>query len=272
MKRVFLIGHPVAHSLSPAMHNAAFQTLGLDWQYELLESTSEELPQTVARVRASDCAGANVTIPHKQAIIPYLDKLTDRARRMGAVNTIIRQNGHLLGDNTDGEGFLHMLDNANVNVHGANILILGAGGAARGVAFALAERPVARLTLVNRTRARAETLAHDLQKHFPHLTIGIEPINHADMIVNATKVGMSPCENESPLSGEFPRDTIAVDLVYRPLYTRFLHDAERAGAQTVNGLPMLVFQGAAALTLWTRCAAPVDLMQEVVHAAISNGG
>ncbi len=271
MKHLYLIGDPVAHSLSPAMHNAAFQALGLDWHYEALQTTTAQLPDVVARLRASDCVGANVTVPHKETIISFLDALTDRAQRAAAVNTVVRQNGRLVGDNTDGEGFLQMLRRANVDARGAQVLILGAGGAARGVAFALAELPVARLAIVNRTPERAEKLAHDMHAHFPRLGIEVGP-DRADIIVNATSVGMSPRENESPVSGEFPRDAVAIDLVYRPLHTRFLRDAERVGARTVDGLPMLVYQGAAAFALWTRRAAPIDVMREVAYAAISNGG
>jgi shikimate dehydrogenase len=271
MKRVFLIGSPVAHSVSPAMQHAAFRALGLDWQYELLETPKAALAPTVARLRAADCAGANVTLPYKEEVLPWLDDVTDRARQIGAVNTIVRRDGRLIGDNTDGDGFTRCLRDAGVDPRNKLVAILGAGGAARAVAVATAELGAARLVLFNRTLARAESLAAFLRAGFSHVAIAVNDVSalvRSDLIVNATSVGMSPREDESPMPAAFPRGAVAVDLVYRPAETKFLRDAARAGAPTVGGLGMLVYQGAAAFKLWTERDAPVDVMRAAAETAL----
>ena len=274
MKRVFLVGCPLGHSVSPVMQNAAFRATGLDWQYELLETSRDELPAKVARLREQDCAGANVTIPHKQTIIEFLDDVTDAAREIGAVNTIVKRGSQLVGENTDAYGFLQSLRVARVGPATARAVILGAGGAARAVAFALAATGAANIAIVNRTTARAMAFADELRRQYPLLALTVnhlEALGDATLFVNATPVGMAPSVDESPMPGAFPRGVVAFDLVYCPIQTQFLRDAERAGAQTVGGIGMLVHQGAAAFELWTGQAAPVELMSEVAHAALSHG-
>ena len=273
MKHVFLLGDPVAHSISPAMQNAAFRALALDWQYESLETLQAELARVVAQLRAADCAGANVTIPHKEAIVDWLDGMTDRARQIGAVNTIVQREGKLIGDNTDGYGFTHCLRDAEVDPRNKLVAILGAGGAARAVAVAVAELGVARIVILNRTIVRAESLAMFLRASFSHIAIAVNDVSalaHSDLVVNATSVGMTPREDESPMPVAFPRGAVVVDLVYRPAETKFLRDAARAGAQTIGGLGMLVHQGAAAFKLWTGRDAPVDVMTAAAEMALRN--
>ena len=273
MKRVFLLGLPVAHSISPAMQNAAFRALGIDWRYELLETPRADLARSVARLRSVDCAGANVTIPHKEAIVGLLDGVTERARQIGAVNTIVRRDGKLIGDNTDGDGFIRCLRDAGVDPRNKLVAILGAGGAARAVAVAVAGLGAARIVILNRTLARAESLAAFLRAGFSHVAVAVNDVSalvHSDLIVNATSVGMSPREDESPMPVAFPRGVVAVDLVYRPAETKFLCDAARAGAQTIGGLGMLVHQGAAAFKLWTGRDAPVDVMTAAAEMALRN--
>lgn len=281
MKRVFLLGDPVAHSISPPMHNAAFHALSLGWNYEPLHTPREGLQATVARLRTEECAGANVTMPHKEAVIEFLDALSVSARQVGAVNTIVKRAGRLIGANTDVYGFAQALRRARVQVRGQHAVILGAGGAARAAVCALAAAGIARVTIVNRTAARAEALAADLRRRFPRLGLdvnGTDALTRADtfaplsasLIVNATGVGMSPRTHESPLprGAIFPRGAVAFDLVYRPLRTRFLREAERAGALGVEGIDMLVFQGAAAFRLWTGRDAPVDVMFAAARNAL----
>ncbi len=271
MMRVFLLGYPLGHSLSPAMQNAAFRAVGLPWHYELLETPREELRAAVARLRGEDCAGANVTIPHKQAIIEFLDDVTDTAREIGAVNTIVKRGDKLIGENTDAYGFLQSLRGARVEPHNARVVILGAGGAARAVAFALASAGVASIAILNRTEAHALALTDALRNKYPHLALAVnraEAITDATLVVNATSVGMTPRADESPMPGAFPRSAVAFDLVYRPMQTQFLRDAERAGAQTIGGIGMLVHQGAAAFKLWTGRDAPVAVMVEAAEAAL----
>ncbi len=282
MMRVFLIGQPVAHSLSPAMQNAALRAVGLDWRYELLETPRAELPAAIARLRQADCAGANVTIPHKENILPYLDDCAPRARQIGAVNTIVKHNDSLIGENTDGAGFIGALHAAQVEPRGMRAVTLGAGGAARAVCFALADAPIARLTILNRTRARAETLARHLRAYAPRLEMAVNDwsaLENADLIVNATSVGMAPRVQDpaffcgtraSPLPRAFriPRGAVVFDLVYVPTRTRLLEQAAAAGARAIGGLGMLAHQGAAAFRLWTGQEPPVEIMLQAARAAI----
>ena len=273
MKHVFLLGNPVGHSLSPVMQNAAFRACDLDWQYELLETPRARLGETVARLRQPDCVGANVTVPHKEAVIEFLDALTDHARQIGAVNTIVNRDGKLLGENTDVYGFTQALREASVELPGVRAVILGAGGAARAAVFALAEQNAARVTLINRTTDRAQKLADDVRAHFPRFAVEVNSIAAfatAHLIVNATSVGMSSNDAESPMQWVFPRGAAAIDLVYRPLQTKFLRDAERAGARPIGGVSMLVHQGAAAFKEWSNLDAPVELMLDATVKALRN--
>ncbi|MCX7840403.1 MAG: shikimate dehydrogenase [Anaerolineae bacterium] len=259
MTRVFLIGDPIARSLSPAMHNAAFQNLGLDVRYELLETPPHKLREAIARVRADDCLGANVTIPHKESVIQYLDDVDAWARTIGSVNTLFKRDGKLIGASTDGEGFLHALRDARVEVQNARVVILGAGGAARAVAFALARAKVASIAILNRTPARAQLLADLVRAHSPiDITANDErAIEHATLIVNTTPAGALPPGTN------FPREAIVFDLVYH--HTDFLRAAERAGARAIDGLGMLVYQGAASFKMWTGHDAPVSIMWQAVQ-------
>jgi shikimate dehydrogenase len=270
---VFLLGYPLGHSLSPAMHNAAFRALDLDWQYALLETPRENLRDAITRVRAADCAGANVTIPHKQAVIEFLDGVSDFAQRIGAVNTLVKRDGQLIGENTDVDGILQTLRDAQVDARGAHVVLLGAGGAARAVAFALADAGAAQIVIINRTEAHAEKLADAVRAQFPRVTFAVNDDSafaHATLIVNATSVGMSPHTDASPMPTAYPRNAVAFDLVYRPARTQFLRAAETAGAQTIGGLGMLVYQGAASFKFWTGRDAPVNLMFEVTHATLAD--
>jgi shikimate dehydrogenase len=272
-KQVFLIGDPVAHSISPAMHNAAFEACGLTWRYALLETPCDQLARVMQRLRADDCAGANVTIPHKQAVIAYLDDVTPTARRIGAVNTIIKHNGKLIGENTDAYGVLQVLRDAHIALRGARVVVLGAGGAARAAVFALADAGVASIGIINRTASRAHALADALYQHAPHLELSVnqeDALTRAHLIINATSLGMTPRVNESPLAANVPlaRDAVVFDMVYRPPETRLLREAARAGAQTLGGLGMLVHQGALAFTLWTGHPAPVRAMFDAAQRAL----
>jgi shikimate dehydrogenase len=273
MKRVFLIGDPVAHSVSPEMHNAAFQALGIDWRYELLPTPLDSLAQAVERLRLKDYVGANVTIPHKESTIAHVDAISDEARQIGAVNTIIKRNGRLIGENADAEGFLQVLANAKVPLKGTRTAILGAGGVARAAAFALARAGVCSIAFFNRTEARAVALATLLHAQVPDVELYVselDEIGRAQIVVNATSVGMSPNVDASPWPDgvAFPREAIAYDLVYRPRRTRFLIDAERAGAKTIDGLGMLVHQGAVSFRLWTGRRAPVEIMFQAAERAL----
>ncbi len=261
-RRVGIIGHPVGHSLSPAFQQAAFSHSGLDVVYERWETPLTSLPDRVASLRAPEVLGANVTVPHKEHVIPLLDEVGGLAARAGAVNTIVNREGRLFGFNTDGPGFIAALRNeAAFEPAGRSFLLLGAGGAARGIALALLEAR-ATVDIWNRTPGRAVALARDLGA--PARALADPPhLASYDCVVNCTTVGMEggpdprglPC----PLETAGPA-LLVVDIVYTPRETPLLRRAAARGLRTLGGLPMLIYQGALAFELWTGIPAPVDVM------------
>ncbi|MFN3689438.1 MAG: shikimate dehydrogenase [Fimbriimonadales bacterium] len=266
-----VLGCPVRHSLSPAMHNAAFRALGLNWVYLAFETPPESLPMAVAGMRGLGIRGLNLTVPHKEAVIPLLDTLTDTARRIGAVNTLFWDKGQLVGDNTDAEGFLRALRESGVEPAGQTVLILGAGGAARAVAYALASLGC-RLILANRTLERARALAEAFHAqatpmHQESLRKIVPAVNG---IVNCTALGMTPnTETTPPVDWELVPETAWIcDLVYRPLRTRLLREAESRGLKTIDGLGMLIHQGALAFERWTGQPAPLEAMRQSAEAQL----
>ena len=269
MKKVVLYAYPAWHSLSPAMHNAAFEELGLDARYLAREVPPQELPAAVEELRQPEYWGANLTIPHKEAVLPLLDALGAEARAVGAVNTVVGRGEKLEGYNTDVSGFLEALAELKVDLSGRRVLLLGAGGAARAVAYALLMAGVGELVLHNRTRARAERLRDDFDGWGAIRVIDAAELAEcgprAQLVVNTTSVGMMRGGmevDETPLEAEhLPREGAVVDLVYRPAETRLLREARAAGLATQNGLPMLVYQGAEAFAMWTGHPAPVERMR-----------
>lgn len=271
-----IIGHPVAHSLSPAFQQAAFDHYGLDVRYEAWDTPPAALADRVAWLRRPEFLGGNVTIPYKEAVIPLLDELGDQSARVGAVNTIVNRDGRLYGFNTDGRGFVTALQReAGFRVEGRAFLLIGAGGAARGIAFALMEARASRVAIANRTPSRAEQLARDVAGGASGTTVeavGLdEPVNGFDCIVNCTSVGMegTGTEGEQPRSLAGARsDALAVDIVYKPAETAFLRAARERGLRTLGGLPMLIYQGALSFELWTGMPAPVDAMFHAAQRAL----
>ncbi len=272
-----LMGWPVGHSKSPAMHNAAFRAAGVDGRYVLLPVQPHRVGEAVAGLRALGFRGANVTVPHKQAVIPFLDALTPEARAIGAVNTIIVQaDGTLVGTNTDAAGFLQDLQELGAplpELAESSALILGAGGSARAVAYALASGGIPARVLARRPE-QAQALVASLTPHlsetdllsaraWPELA---DLAAAARLIVNCTPVGMTPHTDASPWPDDLPfrPDQLVYDLVYNPRQTRLMRQAQAAGARAHNGLGMLVRQGARAWELWTGRPAPVAVMWEAV--------
>lgn len=279
-----IIGCPVEHTFSPALHNAAFVAAGLDYTYVPFEVNSRSLAAAVEAVRALGLAGVNVTIPHKEAVLPLLDGLSGEAELTGAVNTIINRSGYLYGDNTDGKGYLRALKEAGFDPAGKTVLFLGAGGAARAVAVQLALAGAGKLVFANRTTARASDLSRVVAEKtgarvelvsWPDRAGDLMPVRvlaEADLVVQATLLGMSPNVGETvPLSFEaFRPGQVASDLVYNPVETLFLKKAVQAGAAAVSGLGMLLHQGALAFELWTGVPAPLEAMREALIKEISN--
>jgi len=286
---VGLIGWPVEHSLSPVMHNAAFDALGLNWRYVPLPVLPGRVEAAVRGLAALGFRGANVTVPHKQAVIATLDSIGDSATRLGAVNTILIERGEdgstkLEGHNTDATGFIGALRMGGYEPEeGRRAVVVGAGGAARAVVFGLLRSGSGEILVLNRTFQRAETLVSDLRGfsdqgfrlHTQPLTLEIliESARRADLLVNATSVGLWPRTEISiwPESVDLPAHLTVFDLVYRPLETRLLRMARESGASAINGLGMLVRQGAVAFEMWTGEPAPVDVMRAACERVLGRG-
>ncbi len=279
-KLVGLIGYPVKHSLSPAMHNSAFAALGLNWCYVPLPVLPEQLGEAVAGLRALSFVGANVTVPHKETVMSYLDHVTLEAQAIGAVNTIVVREGRSVGYNTDWRGFLTALSEGGFDPQGKRAVVLGAGGAARAVVYALAQAG-AQVTVLNRTPARAQALIQDFTPLFPPLSLLSFPLTlrtleertvEAHLLVNTTPVGLWPEVDRSPWPEglPFPGHLAVFDLVYNPCQTKLLRQARAAGSKVIGGLGMLVHQGAAAFELWTGEKAPVETMHEAASLGIRN--
>ena len=271
--RFGIFGWPVRHSLSPAMHNAAFRLLNLPWRYEAFEVAPHHLPDAVRGIRALGFGGVNVTIPHKQAVISLLDALDVRAARIGAVNTIALTDGRLVGYNTDGEGFLRSLFDAGIDPVERPVVLLGAGGAALGVADALLDRGVSDLSLLARSPEKVAPLAAHLSSAFPSARIKTARLDAPFptgpvLLINATPLGMKP-DDPSPCDVEWlgPASVVA-DLIYRPDETPLLAEAKRRGATTVPGLGMLLHQGALAFEIWMGQPAPTAVMHAVLVQAL----
>jgi shikimate dehydrogenase len=271
-----LIGNPVEHSLSPAIHNAAFQHLGLNFVYVAFKV--EDVDGALRGIRAlTGFRGVSVTIPHKVAVLPHLDEVAPTARNIGAVNTIVADRGRLTGHNTDASGALAALRAGNAPVDGARVLVLGSGGAARAIAFALCmDAKVSAVTILAVVDPERDRLVRDLHEKTGASVSGF-PLNpetlarhipEAQTMIHCTPVGMSPNVEETcvPASLLAPHLTV-MDIVYNPLKTRLLADARRAGCRTVRGLEMFLHQAAGQFELWTQQPAPVDVMRSVLEGS-----
>ena len=271
-----LIGNPVEHSLSPAIHNAAFQHLGLNFVYVAFKV--EDVDGALRGIRAlTGFRGVSVTIPHKVAVLPHLDEVAPTARNIGAVNTIVCDDGKLTGHNTDASGALAALRAGNAPVDGARVLVLGSGGAARAIAFALCmNAKVSAVTILAVIDPERDRLVRDLHEKTGAPVSGF-PLNpetlarhipEAQTMIHCTPVGMSPNVEETcvPASLLAPHLTV-MDIVYNPLKTRLLADARRAGCRTVRGLEMFLHQAAGQFELWTQQPAPVDVMRSVLEGS-----
>lgn len=267
-----VIGEPIEHSLSPIMHNAAFQAVGLDFAFLAFRVKPAEVETAVNGVRALNIRGLNVTMPHKTAIINHLDRVDLSAQIVNSVNTVLHKENLLFGFNTDGVGAVKALKENGVELKGRKVLLLGAGGAARAIAYAMAKE-ADELAVLNRTAKQAQALARLLEKPFnKKIASGsLSPsdvetnIRDSDILINATSVGMKPKPDESPVAPKMLRRNMAVmDIVYNPLETRLVKDAKAAGAEVVSGVEMLIYQGAASFEIWTGKSAPVEVMRQAV--------
>ncbi len=275
-----ILGYPVSHSRSPAMQNAAFRALGIDATYVTFEVRPEHLVDAVRGLEALSVRGANVTVPHKQAVIGCLEQVTREARAIGAVNTLVRSENGFVGHNTDAPGLARSLEEAGVVLSGAHVVVLGAGGAARATVVGLAERGASSIAICARRRDQAETLVRELSSVCGACRLSItaldtetmrEVFGGATLLVQSTSATL-PSANDAegfarslPLEA-LPRDASVVDLVYKPRDTTVLRAARAHGLQVVDGLGMLLHQGALAFELWTGRRAPLDAMRAALDA------
>lgn len=261
-ERLAVIGYPLAHTLSPAIHAAAIRALGLDLTYQAVETPPNELAPFVSGLRGSDWLGCNVTVPHKQTVMPLLDSILPEADEIGAVNTIYKTEAGLTGANTDVAGFLADLEAHFGPVDGKRVAVLGAGGAAHAVCWSL--RDVAsEVWVVNRSGERAEQLA----RRFNVRVGGQRELQACQLIVNCTSAGLQA--GESPVADEWiPAGVELYDLIYNPAVTRLMQVATERGGRAVNGLGMLVRQAAAAFSFWTRHEPPLDVMFRAAKDAL----
>ena len=272
---VGVFGFPVEHSISPAMHNAAFAALRLSYIYVPFPVSPDALGSAIRSLPALGIVGVNLTIPHKENVLPFLDAITDEAREVGAVNTVHCIEGRLLGDNTDGRGFYEPLRALGLSLQGKQAVVLGAGGAARSVVFRLV-REGTFVTLTNRTPERAERLAQDAANAGYGAQVRVlsgdrekelrNAVAGAELLVHTTRVGMHPTTEALPTVPleAFHPNLLVYDLVYNPVETRLLQEARRRGCRTLTGVKMLVYQGAAAFERWTGIWPPTDVMEAAV--------
>ncbi|PZE22760.1 shikimate dehydrogenase [Paenibacillus xerothermodurans] len=270
-----VFGDPIRHSKSPIMLNRAFEVAGINAAYAAFHIQPGKLKAAVDAVRALHFRGVNVTIPHKVEVMDYLDEIDEGARAIGAVNTIVNENGRLIGHNTDGIGYVRSLkEETGIELGGKKVLMIGAGGAARGVGYALAKEGVAHIYFANRTREKAEELAQTMAGFTGATGLGLtdvaEVAAEAALIVNNTSLGMHPNVGEVPMDTSLVRDTMVIsDLIYNPLVTRFLRESEARGATIHSGLGMFIYQGAYAFEYWTGAPAPTAAMRDVVLASFN---
>jgi shikimate dehydrogenase len=275
-KLVALLGNPLGHSFSPAMHNKAFGLLGLNYFYLPIEVTPSDLKDVVRGISKMNFAGFNVTIPHKIQIMEHLDHIDALAKTIGAVNTVVLKNGVSTGYNTDGEGFVRSLETeTGAPVKGQCHFILGCGGAARAIAMTLAFKEAGRILICNRTEQKAHDLVAEINAKVRPCSevVRREPadiqagVGQADVLINTTSIGMHPDGDRLPLAEELiPQGRTVFDIVYNPVKTRLLEAAERKGCKIVPGLGMLVYQGVEAFKLWTGVEAPAKEMLALVRA------
>lgn len=266
-----LLGHPVGHSMSPVMHNCEFRELGLSHHYQAFDLSPEQLEDGVEAMKILDVQGFNVTIPHKVAIMPLLDEIEQEALEIGAVNTVFKSGGKLIGTNTDGRGYLMSLLSVTgeKSLQEKRILVIGAGGAARAVAVSICRSGVASLTIANRTIEKAEELSSVCNKYARTVATSLSEaettLSNFDIVINTTSIGMSPYLNHIPLKlDQLKAGTVLSDLIYNPLETQWMKEGKERGAVVDNGVSMFVEQGALAFEKWTEVAPNRQRMRRTV--------
>jgi shikimate dehydrogenase len=267
-----VVGHPIQHSLSPLMHSAAFKELGLNYSYSAFDVERTDLKSFLDSCRGGDFLGVNVTIPYKVDVIKYLDVLDGNVKLFDAVNTIKFEDKIMLGYNTDGLGCVRALEEADVTVRGRRVLILGAGGASRAIAFQCALEG-AEIAISNRTRDKAIKLAKEIRERLDKRILVVnfsdrslkDIISTTDILINTTSIGMYPRMRRSPIAADvLSKELTVMDIIYNPVETQLLRNAKRLGCKTVDGVEMFVHQGAESLKIWLDVKPPLDVMRKAV--------
>ncbi len=273
---IAIFGDPIEHTLSPYMHNAAFKALSLEFVYVPFKVEKEKIGEALSAMKLFSFAGANITIPHKESVIEYLDEVDEMAKRIGAVNTLVNKDGRLFGYNTDIYGFSHSLK--EVGFSGKKAYIIGAGGAARSVFLGLCSMSISEIYIFNRDIRRAKRLVEELSPAFPEIKVFIESFSNirnsnfdTDIVINATSLGLNG-ENLPIPWNRVEGDPIFYDLIYNPIETPFIKEAKRRGYKAISGLDMLVLQGIESFRLWTGKKPPKDLMKKVVLEKLCRSG
>jgi shikimate dehydrogenase len=275
-----VIGDPIEHTLSPTIHNAAFNHLNLDFVFLAFRVKAADLEKAIQGMRGLGIHGLNVTMPHKSTVISFLDEVDPTVKFLGSANTILNKDGRLSGFNTDGVGALKALRENGVELSEKKVLLLGAGGAAKAIAFSLAEE-VGELVVLNRTSEKTKELAAVLGQRFGKKVVGgplssstiQKNLRDSDILINATKVGMHPRESQTMVEPQWLRSDLTVmDIVYNPIETRLAKDAKAVGAKVINGVEMLIYQGAASFELWTSRSAPIEVMRRAALNKLSGAG
>lgn len=270
-----IIGTPIKQSFSPKIHNRAFQYLDLNYIYIPFDVVQQDLSKTVAAMKALKFRGFNVTMPYKQEIIGCLDEVSEDARIIGAVNTVVNQNGKLVGYNTDGRGYVQSLGDEGIHIQDRTFVIAGAGGAARSVAVQLALDGAKKITILNRTIEKAHDIAQLIGRNISDVSIEVnclenkileKAVEEADVLIHSTSLGMYSMRESSIIEDEriLPSNLVVSDLIYNPAKTKLLQQAENRGCKTINGLGMLIGQAAIAFELWTEVAMPMDYIKNTV--------
>ncbi|MFW9945716.1 MAG: shikimate dehydrogenase [Candidatus Odinarchaeota archaeon] len=268
-KILCVIGHPIEHSMSPIMHNAAIQDLGLDYLYIAFDIPPNKLKEAIKGLKTLNIRGINVTLPYKEKVMKFIDKVDQTAQKIGAINTIKNEDGLLIGRNTDAEGANKALFDAGCEITGKNVVLIGAGGAAKAILYSLASN-TNKITIINRSEDRAKKLVNELKnkmdiniesKKYDEIILK-EEISNADILINATPIGMFPMIDITPVSKKIiHKDLFVFDLIYNPLETKLIKDSKEIGCQTLSGLDMLVNQGALAFEWWTNKKPNLELMK-----------
>jgi len=258
-----IFGYPVEHTFSPAMHNAAFEDFGLDYCYVPFLVHPDYLKDAVQAIKALNISGVNVTVPHKEKVMPLLDEIDEEASFIGAVNTVVNSRGRLKGYNTDGRGFIQSLKESNIPVEGKDILVIGAGGASRAISYYLS-RLARGLAIYNRNKRRAEKLVEDLKKISDNVSLceNIDRIDRFHIIINATTLGLKKGDPLPFDTGILKAEQIVCDLIYKK--TQLLEEALKKGCVTLDGLGMLLWQGVFAFELWTGKRPQVEVMRNAL--------